>query len=450
MDRRSFLAGAIGVAAATPALAAASVDADGAPSLRGTLGGEGHIELRPRRGAGGELQTLLEKASADDRQVFLPAGTFVVSELRLPPRTRLAGVPGATRLVFGGGAYMVWTERADRVELVGLTIDGAGMPMEAYVPGLVHLAECHAVLIENCTIIGSSASGIALDRSRGRIARTMVREAADAGIRSIEAQGLTITECSVEDCGNAGIQVHRWSEGPDETIVTGNRIGRIRADDGGSGLSGNGISIFRANGVTVAGNRIAECSRTAIRANSSSNVQITGNSCVKSGEAGVLSEFAFEGALIANNLIDGAGNGIGVVNFGDGGRMAVVSNNIVRNIAAKSSGEANAGVGIVIEADATVSGNVIEGAPLAGMRIGWGPNLRDVAATGNVVRKAPVGIGVSVVEGAGPVVIADNLISGADKGAVVGMAYAEVATGDLTQPDAGRYPHLLIERNLVS
>ena len=39
------------------------------------------------------------------------------------------------------------------------------------------------------------------------------------------------------------------------------------------------------------------------------------------------------------------------------------------------------------------------------MQIGWGAYLRNVVATGNVIRKAGTGIAVTVVEGAGSAVI---------------------------------------------
>jgi uncharacterized secreted repeat protein (TIGR03808 family) len=347
---------------------------------------------------------------------------------------------------------MIAAERAEIVELVGLTIDGAGLPVETYIPGIVHLAECAHVSIDNCAVVGSSVSSIAVDRSAGRIARTRVSGAADAGIRAIESRGLSIADNIIEDCGNGGVLVFRWSEGEDGTIVTGNRITGIGATGGGDGYNGNGISIFRAHGVAVANNRVADCAYTAIRANSANNVQIGGNDCRRSGEAGILVEFASVGALIANNVVDGAATGIGVVNFSEGGRLAVLSGNVVRNIVdAGADARPNAfGTGIVVEADAAVTGNVIDSAPVAGMRIGWGPHLRDVAATGNVIRRAPVGIAVSVIDGAGPVVISDNLISGADRGAVVGMRWAEAATGDLTEAGTAGFPHLLVERNSVS
>jgi uncharacterized secreted repeat protein (TIGR03808 family) len=452
VDRRAFLAGAIGAAAATPALAA--LDAADAPMLRGTLD-PAQLGTDPNAAIGQtvSLQRLLDAASNDDRQVFLPAGTFVISDLVLPPRTRLAGIAGATKLVYGGGSHMIIADHAERVEIRDVVIDGAGKPLDEYVPGVLHIAESANVIIEGVTVVGSSKSGIALDRCGGRVARSTVRGATEAGIRAIESTGLTISDNTVEDCGNAGILVYRWSQGEDGTIVTGNRVTRIGATAGGTGQNGNGINVFRAHGVIVANNRIADCAFTAIRANSANNVQITNNNTTRSGEVGIYAEFAFEGAMIANNIVDGAATGICVVNFDNGGRLAVVSGNIVRNITGKGPYEHEApgfGIGIAIEADVAATGNIIDGAPLFGMQLGWGPYLRDVAATGNVIRRAPLGIAVTVVEGAGSAVISDNLISGASSGAVVGMRWAQTATGDLAQSGADRFPHLLVERNRVS
>jgi uncharacterized secreted repeat protein (TIGR03808 family) len=385
--------------------------------------------------------------------VFLPAGTFIVSDLVLPPRTRLAGVAGATKLVYGGGSHMIVGDHAELVEIRDIVIDGAGKALEEYVPGILHLAETPNVVIDNVTIIGSSKSGLALDRCGGRVVQSTTRCAAEAGIRAIESTGLAISDNVIEDCSNAGILVYRWAEGEDGTIVTGNRVARIAATAGGTGQNGNGINVFRAHGVIVSNNRIADCAFTAIRANSANNVQITGNNTARSGEVGIYSEFGFEGAMIANNIVDGAATGICVVNFNEGGRLAVVSGNIVRNITGKGPYPPDSpgfGTGIAIEADVSATGNVIDGAPLFGMQLGWGPYLRDVAATGNVIRRAPLGIAVSVVDGAGSAVISDNLIAGASNGAIVGMHWAETVTGDLALSGADRYPQLLVERNRVS
>ncbi len=448
MDRRAFLTGALGATVAAPAAAAvgsgnlsrhSSIDNPELGLLTGSVRDRSHT-----------LQRLLGAASNDDRQIYLPAGSYVVSELRLPARTRLAGVPGATRLVFGGGAHMISSSQAEFVSLTGLTFDGAGKTMDEYVPGLVHLASTKNVVVEDCIIEGSSRSGLALDRCGGRVTRTVIGGAANAGIRAVESTGLSIADNVVKDCANGGILVYRWTKGEGGTIVTGNRVEGIGAQSGGTGQYGNGINVFRADSVLVANNRIADCAFLSVRANSASNVQITGNNCMRSGETAIYAEFSFEGAVIANNIVDGAANGISVVNFKEGGRIAVVSGNIVRNLKREGPHKNGFGTGIALEADISATGNVVENAPRFGMALGWGPFLRDVAATGNVIRNAGVGIAVTVVDGAGSAVISDNLISGSERGAIVGMRWQERASGDLALSGAEEFEHLQIERNRVS
>jgi uncharacterized secreted repeat protein (TIGR03808 family) len=453
MNRRRFLASML-VTAVNPMPSAMAALDPTAPVVGGDLNA---AELGMNPGASADqsriLQRLLDAASASNHQIYLPAGSYAVSEVKLPPRTRLAGVPGATRLVFAGGASMFTAERAEVIQLSGLTVDGADLPLDEYVPGIVHLADCRGVDISGCTFVGSSRSGLALDRCEGRIRSNAVTTARDAAIRAVESTGLSIVDNTIADCGNAGIQVYRWTAGPDGTLVSGNRIERIAAKAGGTGQNGNGINVFRAHDVIVSNNRLAQCAFTAIRANSANNVEIIGNNCADSGEVGIYSEFSFEGAMIANNIVDGAATGISVVNFNNGGHLAVVNGNIVRNITGVGPYKADPpgfGVGIAIEADTSASGNVIDGAPRFGMLLGWGPYLRDVAATGNVIRRAPVGVAVSVVEGAGSAIITDNLIAGAAQGAVVGMRWAETASGDLARGGAGQFPHLLVERNRVT
>ena len=130
--------------------------------------------------------------------------------------------------------------------------------------------------------------------------------------------------------------------------------------------------------------------------------------------------------------------------------MAVVSGNIVRNLKREGPHKNGFGTGIALEADISATGNVVENAPRFGMALGWGPFLRDVAATGNVIRNAGVGMAVTVVDGAGSAVISDNLISGSERGAIVGMRWQERASGDLAVTGAEEFEHLQIERNRVS
>lgn len=398
------------------------------------------------------LQNALDVAAAEGRALYLPAGRYFVSNINLPSRTRLYGVAGSTRLIYTGAGHLLAAAEGEMAHFADLVFDGANRPLGEYVPGILHLANVADVRIEGCAFLGSGGSAIAVDRCGGRITGNDITGAADAGVRAIESTGLSVTDNIVRDCGNNGILIHRWTEGEDGSLVIGNRVERIRADLGGTGPYGNGINVYQAHGVTVAENRIADCAFSAVRANSSDNVAILGNNCARLGEMAIYAEFSFEAAVIANNIIDGAASGISVVNFNEGGRIATITGNIVRNLSLEApyfDDEPGFGIGMFLEADCAVSGNVIESAPRAAMWLGWGPYLRNVSVTGNVMRDSPIAIAVSVVEGVGATLIADNVIEGASEGAVVGWRWAERATGDLTQNDAGAPPSLAIRDNLI-
>ena len=62
-----------------------------------------------------------------------------------------------------------------------------------------------------------------------------------------------------------------------------------------------------------------------------------------------------------------------------------------------------------------MTGNVIEAAPTFGIGLGWGPYLRNVIASNNIIRDAGEGIAVSVVKGAGSTSITGNIIDRAKK-----------------------------------
>ncbi|MFE0013784.1 TIGR03808 family TAT-translocated repetitive protein [Mesorhizobium sp. NPDC059054] len=396
---------------------------------------------------------MLKTASDGNQPILLPPGAYIVSELVLPPRVRLSGIPGATRLIHRGGGPFIRGENADHIAFSGLMFDGAKQYLGESVSGLLDLRSVKALVIDNCQVNAASKNGIALQRAAGRIERCTVTGAAEAGIWSVDAAGLAISANAIDDCTNGGILIHRWQIGEDSTMVSGNRISRIGARNGGTGQNGNGINVFRAGGVLISNNIVSDCAFSAIRANSGSNVQITGNSCLRSGETALYSEFAFEGAVIANNVIDGAANGIAIVNFNEGGRMATCSGNIVRNLSTTGPYPAEVGgfgIGIGVEADTTVTGNVVENAPQCGMQLGWGPYLRNVVATSNIVRKAGIGIAVSVVDGAGPTIIADNVLQDVLHGAIIGKRWAEPVTADLAEIGNAGYAHLTVEGNRVS
>ncbi len=444
MDRRKLLLSAAGAAfgAMTDRAGANPLNTIEKASMRGSIDAS---ELGVRPGAFDDqskaFSKMLKAASDKSTPIFMPPGTYVLSNIVLPDFVQLSGVPGATRLIYGGDGHFLTGEGMRHLSLAGLAIDGVNRWLGEDVTGLLSLSNCASVRIDDCDITGSSKNAVALEHCAGRIERCRISGAADAALYSVDGQGVDIASNTIADCANGGILVHRWSDGQDGSRVIGNRIARISARNGGTGQYGNGINLFRAAGVEVSGNAISDCAFSAIRANSASRARISGNEALRSGETAIYAEFAFEGAAVSDNIVDGAANGISVVNFNEGGRLATVSGNLVRNLSVDGPYTADSpgfGSGIIVEADTAVIGNVIENAPLWGIGIGWGPYLRNVTASSNVIRKAGTGIAVSVAEGAGAALLTGNVIEDAPGGGIAGFLWAEKSTGELAGQDGAK------------
>jgi len=398
------------------------------------------------------LQRAIDDAARAQVPLALPPGVYRTGMLRLQTGTQLVGVRGATKLVFNGGASMLQGEGAGSVGLTNITLDGSGIPLPAR-RGLVHCLGGRDIRIADCEIIGSGGNGIWLENVSGDISGNIITNTASTAIVSFDAQGLLVSRNTIAGTNDNGIEILRTAIGDDGTRVLDNRIEDIKAGPGGSGQYGNAINAFRAGNVIVRGNRIRNCDYSAVRGNSASNIQITGNSVTDVREVALYSEFSFEGAVIANNTVDGAALGVSVCNFNEGGRIAVVQGNIIRNLLPKrpigTAPDDDAGIGIYVEADTSVTGNVIENAPSFGIVAGWGKYLRDVVISGNVIRNAFVGVGVSVVPGAGTALVNNNMISETPRGAVVGLDHARAITPDLSTEGAQRFAQVVIGTNAV-
>jgi uncharacterized secreted repeat protein (TIGR03808 family) len=398
------------------------------------------------------LQRAIDEAARAQVPLALPPGVYRTGMLRLQSGTQLVGVRGATRFVFNGGASMLSGEGASSVGLLDITFDGGGIPLPTR-RGLVHCLGGRDIRITDCEITGSGGNGIWLEDVSGDVSGNIITKTTATAIVSFDAQGLLVTRNTIRGTNDNGIEILRNVIGDDGTLVADNRIEDIKAGPGGSGQYGNAINAFRAGNVIVRGNRIRNCDYSAVRGNSASNIQITGNSVSDVREVALYSEFSFEGAVIANNTVDGAALGVSVCNFNEGGRLAVVQGNIIRNLLAKrpigTAPDDDAGIGIYVEADTTVSGNVIENAPSFGIVAGWGKYLRDVVISGNVIRNAFVGVGVSVTPGAGTALVNDNMISETPRGAVVGLDHIRPITPDLSAEGAQRFAQVVVGTNAV-
>jgi uncharacterized secreted repeat protein (TIGR03808 family) len=450
VNRRDF----IGAAGAASALAM-SPDAARAAALTSTLGRD-VTQYGVRPGSPDDqtkaLQRAIDEAARAQAPLALPPGVYRTGMLRLQSGTQLIGVRGATKLVFNGGASMLSGEGADSIGLTNITLDGGGIPLPTR-RGLVHCIGGRDIRIAGCEITDSGGNGIWFENVSGDVSGNIIAKSAATAVVSFDAQGLLVSRNTISGTNDNGIEILRTAIGDDGTQVIDNRIEDITAGPGGSGQYGNAINAFRAGNVIVRGNRIRNCDYSAVRGNSASNIQITGNSVSDVREVALYSEFSFEGAVIANNTVDGAAVGVSVCNFNEGGRIAVVQGNIIRNLLPKrpigTAPDDDAGIGIYVEADTSVTGNVIENAPSFGIVAGWGKYLRDVVISGNVIRNAFVGVGVSVVSGAGTALVNNNMIAETPRGAVVGLDHARPITPDLSTEGAQRFAQVVIGTNAV-
>ena len=453
-DRRRLfaaIAGAASAGAATPSAAREPFAA--APVPRSEIDATS-LGVRPNADIdqSAMLQSAIARAAAAGSLLRLPPGVYRAGALQLPPFAAIAGVIGSTRLIMTAGPSLLTATGSDYVSISGLVLDGNHVALPDG-RGLVHLTQGRALRLIDCMIINAGGNGVTLDAIAGQMTGITVIDAANHAIFSNDAAGLRVAGNTVQRAGNGGILVWRSKPGDDGTLVVDNRIEDVANKAGGSGQYGNAINVFRADNVIVRGNRIRNAAFSAVRGTSASNLQIVGNTCSGLGEVALYAEFGFEGAVIANNIVDGAALGVSITNFDKGGRLAVVQGNLIRNLVGRRPAGTDpndgAGIGIGIEADTVVTGNVIENAPYAGIAAGWGAYLRDVAITSNVIRHAEFGITVSVAPGAGAAVIADNMISDVRSGAIVGMEWKKPVTGDLAKDGAARYAQLSIVGNRV-
>lgn len=455
LSRRDWLRTALfGTVAASAGPALAQAPRPSAPAPLGMLGLEAtQFGLRPgsSEDQSRHLQAALVEAVKRDAPLIIAPGRYRIGNVVLPENARLIGVPGATQFIAAQAGPLLVARRIKRAAISGIVLDGLDIKLGQR-GGLLNIEEVLDFALSDCEFANAGSVGLTLNRTAGRIERNRFRSMRESALFSLDSRGLSIEANTVEDCGNNGIQLWRSQAGDDQSLVRGNRINRIRNDAGGDGPNGNGISLYRAGGVVIEGNTLRDCALTFIRNNSGSAVQILGNQGRRCGETALYSEFAFEGAVIANNLVEDCAQGANITNLDHGGRLSVFANNIIRNAQkglAPKGKELVGGIGVHVEAEAAVTGNVIENASEIGISLGWSWAMRNLVATGNVVRRSGIGISVSLVPKERNALIANNVINEAKFGAVVGTEFGKPVTADLTKAEDKRAAGIRIEGNSV-
>jgi uncharacterized secreted repeat protein (TIGR03808 family) len=436
LDRRSILGAGIGAGVLTATAASAtprSAPAHYPHALHATASG---LRTDTASDQTATFERALAAAAGTGQALLLPPGRIILGRVGLPPNTHLIGVHGKSILVFAGKDAGFTATPAPNLRLEGLVLDGASSTRNGPHNGLIVANDIPDAHFAGLQIKNTATNAIHLTRCGGRITGSAIRGVAHAGIFSIDATGLLIDANTVTDCANNGILVWRSKVDHDGTIVTANRISHIRTEAGGSGQNGNGVNVYRAGDVSVTNNHITHCAYSAIRANSASNVTISSNTCLRIGEVALYAEFGFQGAVITSNLVDHAATGIVATNFNEGGRLTVIQGNLVRNLFRREHEPVDKrGVGIAVEADASVSGNTIESAPTAGVIVGWGKWMRNIVLNGNMIKDTGIAIAITGDAAAGGALIASNMIVNAQHGAIRAMRFTTPHGSDLASRD---------------
>lgn len=385
---------------------------------------------------------------------------------------------------------------ADSDELAGVTIRGIGfrgkgavLPaglnpgerpvnpfLEAAMPrfnALITAFRVRTLIVENCSIGGSRAGGLAMWRCRDAAVTRNEFMNNNISIYSAQGENNLFADNHIHDNANFAIMVEQWPPGPDYTTVRNNRIAKTAASFGanpargivgGSGPYGNGVFGLYAHHMTVEGNRISDSAFSGVRANGCSDVQIANNAIDRSGETAIMVEcpqtdgktpngLGYEGGVIAGNIVSGAAEGVSVTNGWYGGRRVSIAGNQVRSIARRSFRTsdpnwpryATYGDGIYAEADVDIVGNIVEdcdgcGIYVAPMAIQNSAIKTAANVTGNIVKGARWGVGFW--KGSDPArgftFIHGNMITGSSRGAIMALSPSGSPNDGTRTEDDGR------------
>jgi putative cofactor-binding repeat protein len=289
------------------------------------------------------LQWAADAAAKSGIPMFLPAGIYATSGLRLRSGTHIVGIPGRSilRARAKGGALLTIAS-ADDIRIDGVVLDGSG----GSGGGAVLVAEeVDQLEVVNCKLLGGGGGGLTLRRVSGRIADCDIGGCRDTALVGEDPGGLEVARNHVHDCGDIGILLHR-SRGAEtgSALIAQNIIDRVAT----------GIAVD----ARVSGARLAVVQANLIRGLFfRKTVDPSGNGIAVEADS-----------VVTGNVIENA-PGFGIV-AGRARRLQDVSvtENVVRN--------AYIGIGIPARRSAgsvRIAGNLISGAENGAIRAMNGP-----------------------------------------------------------------------------
>ncbi len=400
------------------------------------------------------LQQAIDAATAKQQSLFIPAGFYNIKAVTLPTNCHIFGVNGQTKLIQKDDSPIILCENVANIQINTLIFEGnfASSPNSK----IIDFSSVDGFMIEQCKVYNSQGNGFMIYKSTGQIIANEFSSLGHVAIFATDCKNLKIIRNTIQNIDNNGILIWQGNKADDGSIISHNHISKIDSKAGGTGQNGNGINIFKANKVIVSENQFDDCFFSAVRINNGDNCQIINNNCSNIGEVALYAEFAFNGVIINNNMVDLAAAGISISNLNDNGHLAVCKGNLLRNLTLRfdRDGENDPrSFGIAAEGDVLIEGNVIENATSFGIGGGYGAYQRNLSIVNNMVKDCGYGIIFSVAPNAGKVAISNNSIANGRKQAIAGFEWDKIATDDLIHDnqkfDQGSYANVHISNNVT-
>ncbi|GLK57487.1 putative secreted repeat protein (TIGR03808 family) [Methylopila capsulata] len=388
------------------------------------------------------LSSAIAAAISQGKPLFIEPGSYTVSNVVISGPIELIGVPGKVTLKMASGAKSILVlQNFSSAQLSGLIFDGADLtPSDAYGVGYRALLVARRtttvasrIRIERCAFQAADGYGLGISQCAAFVTDSRFSNLY-AATGASNHEGFVFEGNRIGAMRNNGVVISRDAGTPAITRIVGNRVdGVSRTLPESTGYQGNAVLIESESNVVVAQNEIHDCAFTAVRLNGCTRARVVQNHCDKHGEVAIYIEGFGNGRQIANdgydvvvsdNVINDAGVGVAIANIDYSGRLGVISNNIIRRISKRTvaAGTPNQytspGKAIAVETCALIANNFVENAFQA-IDVSAGSYTQDSVVIGNVLRQTTLAMGVSTVNGAKDVLVADNLAAG----------FASVASG---------------------
>ena len=151
------------------------------------------IDPTSKRDQTRQLQTALSKAADRGGMLFLPAGRYLASGLRLEHALHLSGVPGATTFVAVKPGPILELADAPHVTLSGLAFDGAGLAGDDARSCLwSRRRAATGSRFHPAAFIDSEANGLVLVECAGRVVDSRFGAIGKTGLFALDLKGLEI------------------------------------------------------------------------------------------------------------------------------------------------------------------------------------------------------------------------------------------------------------------